>query len=129
MDATDILIESGYIFGQHSDGRRLTPDAVRMFGRIFDLTVRPALAVSSRRWRHREIGRRYALNVTKRIAEAAVELAGKKGALTGQILKRAANEVIDQERDRFDIAVPLRAAAGGSKFCDAYPWTNRRIRR
>ena len=118
MDTDTALVEAAAVFGKRSGRSELTPDGARMFSRIFDLTLRAGIANNPEVWESKESGRTYALGTIGQIAEYAAKLAGG-GAITGEVLLKAANELIDQQREQLGI----NAAAVSSRtsvFCFAY---------
>ena len=118
MDTDTALVEAAAVFGKRSGSSELTPDGARMFSRIFDLTLRAGLANAPDVWESKESGRAYALGTIGQIAEYAAKLAGG-GDITGEIMQRAANEVIEQQRQRLGFTA-LAAESRTSVFCFAY---------
>jgi hypothetical protein len=118
MDTDTALVEAAAVFGKRSGSSELTPDGARMFARIFDLTLRAGIANDPAVWESKESGRTYALKTIAQIAEYAAKLAGG-GAITAEVMQKAANEVIDQQRDRLGVSA-LGITSRTSVFCFAY---------
>lgn len=72
-----------------------------MFSRLFDLTIRPALANNPDQWESREAGRTYALEMVARISEEAARLAGDKGQITADMIRDAGNRVIKEQESKY----------------------------
>jgi hypothetical protein len=118
MDANSILAEAAFMFGKHAGTCDLTPDGAAMFSRVFDLTVRATLAENPDQWESSETGRTYALGMIAHMGEEAARLAGSGRDITDEILRRAANKFIDQERRRRGIDIDILGER--SIFCFHY---------
>ena len=99
MNANTVLVECAFIFAKHAGGK-LDPRAAEMFERIFDLTVRPALARNPDQWAASKAGRIYALKTIARIGKEAAKRS-KGRTITAAAVRSAAEAVIGVERDRF----------------------------
>jgi hypothetical protein len=120
MITDSVLVEAAYTLGKHSGNCNLAPDGAAMFSRVFDLTVRAGIAVSPDQWASKKAGRSYVLEAVARMGQTAAELAGRGGDITEAIMRRAANTVVDQERQRLGIPMPERQAIVQSQFCFCY---------
>ncbi|HSM15876.1 MAG TPA: hypothetical protein VK845_02615 [Gemmatimonadales bacterium] len=118
MDANVILTEAAVMFGKHAGTCDLTPDGAAMFSRVFDLTVRPALAANPEQWESPDAGRSFALGMIAHIGAEAARLAGPGRDITAEILRRAANKFIDRERRRLGIDIERHGQR--SVFCFCY---------
>lgn len=124
MDTDSVLIEASFALGRHSGKCNLTPDGARMFSRLLDLTVRAGIAETPDAWESQETGRTYVLGVVAEIAKLAAQAAGPSHELTGEVVRRAANQVIDRERKRFGIPRRDPGEFVRSKFCFCYVLTD-----
>ena len=120
MDTDSVFIEAAFMLGRHSGDSELTPEGARMFARILDLTVRAGLANKPDLWESREAGRTYVLGVVGRIAKEAARMAGKGNEITADVIRRGANRIIEQERERFGMPIPDLSGAVQSQFCFCY---------
>ena len=120
MDTDSVFIEASFTLGRTSGGCQLAPEGARMFRRVLDLTVAAGLANTPELWESKETGREYVLGVVARIGEEAARLAGETREITAEIVREAANRIIERERERFKIPAPDRAGLVVSKFCFAY---------
>ncbi len=120
MITDSVLVEAAYTLGKHSGNCNLAPDGAAMFSRVFDLTVRAGIADSPDQWASKKFGRSYVLEAVAQMGRTAAELAGQGGEITEAIMRRAANTVVDQERERQRIPRPDRQGIVVSKFCFCY---------
>jgi hypothetical protein len=124
MDFDSVLIEASFALGKHSGKCNLTPDGAAMFSRLLDLTVRAGMASTPDLWESPETGRAYLLGVVAEIAQLAAKTAGAGHDLTGEILRRAANDLIERERRRFGLPRLDPSEFVLSKFCFCYVLTD-----
>lgn len=120
MASDSAVIEAAFTLGKHAGGRTLTPDGARMFSRLLDLTIRAGIANDPEAWTADRGGRSFVLETIARLARNAAEAAGKGGELTPEILRRAASQVVDEERRRLGIQIPKATGEVTSKFCFAF---------
>lgn len=120
MDADTALIEAAFTLGRHSGGAALTPEGASMFSRLLALTVRAGIANDPDAWDAPKAGRAYVLGAIERLARSAADKAGPGGALSADLLRRAACDVIDDERRKMGITRPPASDAAKSKFCFAF---------
>lgn len=116
MDLNAVLVEAAFTFGKYADGRNLDSSGAEMFNRVFDLTVRTALARDPGQWK-RKSGRTYVLVAIARIAREAAKLAGSRRVITGPILRRAADGFVTAARQKVNARVSV---AEETPFCFAY---------
>ena len=87
-----VLIECAFIFAKHAGGK-LDSRAAQVFERIFDLTVRTALARNPEQWAASKAGRIYALKTIARIGKEAAKRS-KGRTITAAALRSAADAVM-----------------------------------
>jgi len=124
MDTDSVLIEASFALGRHAGKCSLTPDGARMFSRLLDLTVRAGIAETPDAWESPDTGRNYVLGVVAQIAEQAASAAGPSHELTAEIVRQAANQVIDKQRKSLGIPRPDPTQRVLSTFCFCYLLNN-----